>query len=126
MPHILSGQMLRQRASCRLLCCDLGLDCRGDRRRCRRQPLRLVGLQRLKRQLELLGVMRQLLRGTAELGPPITSQLEFQSGNLGLGGQCILRHTRNDALQCSGIIGQIVGRDRHVRSGSDLPLRRRG
>jgi hypothetical protein len=32
MPQILSGQMLRQRASCRLLCCDLGLDCRGDRR----------------------------------------------------------------------------------------------
>jgi hypothetical protein len=46
-------------------------------RRCRRQPFRLVGLQTLRRQLELLGVMRQLLRGTAELRPPVTSQLEF-------------------------------------------------
>jgi hypothetical protein len=65
----------------------------------------LVGLQRLERQLELLGLARQLLRGAAKFGPPITGQLEFQSGDLGLGSQPILRHCGNDALQCSGVVG---------------------
>ena len=120
MPQILSGQVFRQRAPRRLLRLGRGLDCRGDRRRCRREPLRLVGLQRLERQLELLGLARQLLRGTAELGPPITRQLEFQPGDLGLRGQRILRHRGDDALQRSEVVGQIVGRDRHARSGSDL------
>jgi hypothetical protein len=50
---------------------------------------RLVGLQRLGRQLELLGFARQLLRGTAELGPPVARQLEFQPDDLSLGGQRI-------------------------------------
>ena len=82
--------------------------------------VRLVGLQRLERQLELLGLARQLLRGTAELGPSVTRQLEFQPGDLGLGGQRILRHRGDDALQRSEVVGQIVGRDRHAGSGSDL------
>jgi hypothetical protein len=68
MPHILSGQVFRQWAPRRLL--RFGLDYRGDCRRCRCQPFRLVGLQRLKRQFELLGVARQLFRGSAELGSP--------------------------------------------------------
>jgi hypothetical protein len=78
--------MLRQRAASRLLSFGRGLDGCSDGRRCRREPLRLVGLQRLEGQLELLGVARQLLRGTAKLGPPVTRQLEFQPGDLGLGG----------------------------------------
>jgi hypothetical protein len=86
MPQILSGQVWRQRAPRRLLRLGRRLDCCGDRRRYRCEPLRLVGLQRLERQLELLGVARQLLRGTAKLGPPVTRQLEFQPGDLGLGG----------------------------------------
>ena len=77
MPQILSGQMLRQRAPCRLLRLGRGLDGRGHFRRGRRQSLGLVGLQRLEGQLELLGLASQLLRGTAELGPPVTRQLEF-------------------------------------------------
>jgi hypothetical protein len=52
MPQILSGQVFRQWAPRRLL--RFGLDYRGDCRRCRCPPLRLVGLQRLKRQFELL------------------------------------------------------------------------
>jgi hypothetical protein len=51
--------------------------------------------------------------------PPVTGQLEFQPGDLGLGGQRILRHPGDDALQCRGVVGQIVGRDWHARSGSD-------
>jgi hypothetical protein len=43
MPQILSGQVLRQRAPRRLLRFGRGLDGRGDCRRCRRQPFRLVG-----------------------------------------------------------------------------------
>jgi hypothetical protein len=39
-----------------------------------------------------------------ELGPPITSQPEFQPGNLGLGSQRIMRHGDN-ALQCNGVVG---------------------
>jgi len=76
-PQIGSGQVLRQRAPRWLLRLGRGLDRRGHCRRGGREPLRLVGLQRLKRQLELLGLARQLLRGTAELGPPVTCQLEF-------------------------------------------------
>ena len=53
-------------------------------------PLRLVGLQRLERQFELLTLAPQLLRGAAKLGAPITGQLEFQPGDLGLRGQCVL------------------------------------
>jgi hypothetical protein len=58
----------------------------------------LVGFQGLERQLELLGVARQLLRRAAKLGPPVTRQLEFQPGDLGLGSQRILRHRGDDAL----------------------------
>jgi hypothetical protein len=36
------------------------------------EPLRLVGLQRLEGQFELLDLARQLFRGTAKLGPPVT------------------------------------------------------
>lgn len=121
MPYILSGQMLRQRAASRLLCFGRGLDGCSDSRRCRREPLRLVGLQRLEGQFELLDLARQLLRGTAKLGPPVTRQLELQPRDLGLSGRRIQRHRGDDALQRSEVVGQIVGRDRHARSGSDPP-----
>jgi hypothetical protein len=98
MPQILSGQMFRQRTPRRLLRLDRSLNGCGDGRRCHREPLRLVGLQRLEGQLELLGVARRLLRGTAKLGPPVTRQLELQPGDLGLGGRRILRHRGDDAL----------------------------
>ena len=97
-PQILSGQVLRQWAPRRLLRLGRGLDCRAGRRRCRRELFRLVSLQGLERQLELLGLARQLLRGTAKLDPPIPCQLEFQPSDLGLGGQRILRHSGDDAL----------------------------
>jgi len=116
MAPILSWQVLRQRAPRWLLRLGCGLD---RRRRGGREPLRLVGLQRLERQLELLGLARQLLRGTAELGPPVTRQLEFQPGDLGLGRERILRHRSDEALQRSEVIGQIVGGDRHTPSGAD-------
>jgi hypothetical protein len=70
MPQILSGQMLWECAPCRLLRLGRGLDGCSDRWRCPSEPFRLVGLQRLERQLELLGIARQLLRRAAELGPP--------------------------------------------------------
>jgi len=70
-PQILSRQMLRQRAPRWLPRFGRGLDDRSRGRRGHREPLRLVGFQRLEGQLELLGLMRQLLRGTAELGPSI-------------------------------------------------------
>jgi len=113
--------MLRQRAASRLLCFGRGLDGCSDNRRCRREPLRLVGLQRLERQFELLDLARQLFRGTAKLGPPVTRQLELQPRDLGLSGRRIQRHRGDDALQRSEVVGQIVGRDRHARSGSDPP-----
>ena len=124
MPYILSGQMLRQRAASRLLCFGRGLDGCSDSRRCRREPLRLVALQRLQRQFELLDLARQLFRGTAKLGPPVTRQLELQPCDLGLSGGRIQRHRGDDALQRSEVVRQIVGRDRHARSGSD-PQRNR-
>jgi hypothetical protein len=58
MPQILSGQMFRQRAPRRLVRFGRGLDCRGHCRRCGRQPFRLVALERLERQFELLGITR--------------------------------------------------------------------
>ena len=91
MPPILSGQVFRQCAPRRLLRLRRGLGGRGHFRRGRRQPLRLVGFQRLERQLELLGRARQLLRGSPELGASISRQLEFQPSDLGLGAQRILR-----------------------------------
>ena len=119
MPPILSGQVFRQWAPRRLLRLSRGLEGRGHFRRGRRQPLRLVGFQRLERQLERLGLARQLLRGSPELGPAISRQLEFQPSDLGLGGQRILRHRGNDPLQRGQIVGQIVGGNRHADSGSD-------
>jgi hypothetical protein len=120
MPPILSGQVFRQGAPRRLLRLSRGLDGCGHFRRGRHQSLRLVGFQRLERQLELLGRARQLLRGAAELGPLISRQLEFQPGDLGVGDERILRHRGDDALQRGEVVGQIVGGDRHAGSGSDL------
>src|SRR5215468_7895591 len=54
MAPILSGQVFRQWTPRRLLRFGRGLDGCSDRRRCRHQALRLVGFQRLERQLELL------------------------------------------------------------------------
>jgi len=121
MPLVLSGQVFRQWSPRRLLRFGRGLDSRGHFRRGRRQAFRLVGFQRLERQLELLGLAPQLLRGSSELGPSISRQLEFQLGDLGLGDERILRHRGDDALQRSEVVGQIVGGDRHADSGSDLP-----
>ena len=120
MPLVLSGQVFRQWSPRRPLRCGRGLDNRGHFRRGRRQALRLVGFQRLERQLELLYLARQLLRGSPELGPSITRQLEFQPGDLGLRDERILRHRGNNPLQRGEVVGQIVGGDRHAGSGSDL------
>jgi len=115
MPLVLSGQVFRQWTPRRLLRLGRGLGGRGRFRRGRRQALRLVGLQRLERQLELLGLVRQPLRGLPELGPSISRQLEFQPGDLGLGDERILRHRGDDPLQRSQVVGEIVGGDRHGR-----------
>jgi hypothetical protein len=120
MPPILSGQVFRQWTPRRLLRFGRGLDGGSDHRRCRHQPLCLVGLQRLERQFELLSLARQLLRGSPELGSSISHQLEFQPGDLGLRDERILRHRGNDPLQRGEVVGQIVGGDRHAGSGSDL------
>jgi hypothetical protein len=53
--------VFRQWAPRRLPRLGRSLDCCSDRRRCRGEPFRLVDLQRLERQFELLGVARQLL-----------------------------------------------------------------
>jgi hypothetical protein len=50
---------------------DRPLGCRG------RQSLGLVGFQGLDRQLELLGLARQLLRGPAKFGPAVARQLKL-------------------------------------------------
>ena len=105
MDHILARQMLRQRAPRRLLRFGGGLDRRRHDRRGGGEPLGLVGFQRLDRQLELLGLARQLLRRAAELGPPVTRQLEAQLGDLRLGGDRILRHRGDDPLQRFGSSG---------------------
>ena len=113
MNDILARQVFRQRTPGRLL--RLG-GSQGRRRHDRRgggEPLGLVGFQRLDRQLELLGFARQLLRRAAELGPPVTRQLEAQLGDLRLGGDRILRHRGDDPLQRLRVIGQLIGRDRH-------------
>jgi hypothetical protein len=113
MDYILARQVPRQRAPSRLWRFGGGLDRRRHDRRGRSDPLGVVGLQCFDRQLELLGFARQLLRRAAELGPPVTRQLEAQLGDLRLGGDRILRHRRDDALQRVEIIGQLIGRDRH-------------
>jgi hypothetical protein len=114
MPQLLPGPVFRQRAPRRLLRLGHGLDRHGDHRRCRGEPLRLVGFQAFDCQLELLRLARHLLRRAAKLGPPVARQLELQLGDQDLSGGCILRHCRNNALQRRGIIGQGVGRDRHA------------
>ena len=63
---------ITQTGTRRLLRFGRSLDGRGHFRRCRCQPFRLVGFQGFELQLELLGLSRQLFRGSAELGPPIT------------------------------------------------------
>ena len=106
--------MFGQRTPRRLLRLGRGLGAAGRFRRSGGQPFGLVGLQRLERQLELLDLAPELFRGTAKFGPPISRQLEFQPGDLGLGGERILRHRGDDALQRRRVVGQIVGRDRHA------------
>jgi transposase InsO family protein len=51
---------------------------------------------------------RQLLRGAAELGAAIAGQLKLQPGDLGLGGNGVLRHRRDDLLQRFWVIGEDV------------------
>ena len=109
MDHVFARQMLRQRAPCRLLCFHRALYNGRDYRRGDGEPLRLVSLQRLDRQLELVGFALQLLRRAAELSPPVTRQLEAQLGNLGLGGDRVLRHRGDDPLQRLRLIGKLIG-----------------
>ena len=68
----------------------------------------------LDRQLELLGLARQLLRRAAELGPPVARQLELQLGDLGLRRHRVARHLGDDPLQRGDVVGQALGRDRHA------------
>jgi hypothetical protein len=58
-----------------------------------------VGFQRLDRQLELVGLALQLLQRMAELGSPVTRQLEAQLGDLGLSVDGVPRHRGDDTLQ---------------------------
>ena len=74
--HVLARQVLRQRTACRLVRLHRALDRSGHHRRGGREPLGLVGFQPFDRQLELLGLARQLLRRAAELGAPVARQLE--------------------------------------------------
>jgi hypothetical protein len=95
------------------------LDQRCHRRRLGRQPLGLIGLHRLDRQLELGNVTRLLLRRPAELGAPVPRQLEFQLGDLGLGHHRIARQIGNHLLERGDVVGQVFSRNRHGRSGPD-------
>ena len=99
--------MRRQRTPGRLLRFTSRFDHRRHDGRSRDDPLGLVGFQRLDRQLELLGVARQLLRRAAELGPPVSRQLKAQFGDLRLGGDRVLHHRGDDPLQGVEIIGQL-------------------
>jgi hypothetical protein len=44
----------------------------------------------------------------------VVDQVFVAQGDLGLGGERILRHRGDDALQRRRVVGQIVGRDRHA------------
>jgi hypothetical protein len=90
MDHVLARQVFRQRTSCRLLCFHRPLGRCGHHGRGSGEPLGLVGFQRLDRQLELLGLARQLLRRATELGAAIAGQLEAQLGDLRLCGDRIV------------------------------------
>jgi len=105
MHHVLAWQVFRQGAPRRFL----RLDGCSDDGRSGCDPLGLIGFQRLDRQLELLGLTRQLLRRAAELGAPIAGQLEAQLRDLRLGGDRILHHRGDDPLQRIGVIGKLVG-----------------
>jgi hypothetical protein len=100
---------------------DRGLNHCGDDRRGRRDPLGPIGFQRLDCQLKLLCFARQLLRGAAELGAPVSCQLEAQLGDLGLSRDRILRHRGDDLLQGLRVIGKLSGRDPHPLIESHSP-----
>ena len=112
--HLFTRQMLGQWPARRLLFLDRFLDRRCHHWRGGGQPFGLVALQTLDRQLELFDLARQLLRGPAELGPPVARQLELQFGDLGLRRHRVARHLGNDALQRSDVVGKALGRDRHA------------
>jgi hypothetical protein len=112
--HLFARQMLGQGPARRLLFLDRFLDRHGNNRRGGGQPLGLVGLQTLDRQLELLDLARQLLRRAPKLGAPVARQLEFQYGDLGFRRYRVARHVSDDALQRSNVVGQALGRDRHA------------
>jgi hypothetical protein len=114
MYHVLAWEVFRQGMPCRLLSLNRRLDHCSDDRRGGRDPLGLVALQCFDRQLELLGLARQLLRGAAELGAPVARQLEAQLGDLGLRRDGILGHRRDDRLQRFRLIGKLIGRDPHT------------
>src|SRR5204863_1200022 len=104
-----------------LLCFDRALDYGCYAWVGSREQLGLIGLQCLDRQLELLGLMRQLLRRTPELRPAIASELEAQLGDLGLSRDRILRHRRDDLLQRLRVVRQLIGRERHSLIESHRP-----
>jgi hypothetical protein len=89
MNPILARQVVGQRPTRWLRVVDGRVDRCPDDWRGGSKPLRLIGFQRRDCQLELIGFALQLLRGAAELGPPIAGQLEAQLGDLGLGINCI-------------------------------------
>src|SRR5205085_11716202 len=121
MKYVLTRQLCRQRASRRLLCFDRALDYGCYAWRGSREQLGLIGLQCLDRQLELLGLMGQLLRRTPELRPAIASELEAQLGDLGLSRDRILRHRGDDLLQRLRVVRQLIGRERHSLIESHRP-----
>lgn len=90
--------MVGQRPARRLRSVDRHFDRHGNDLRGGRQPLCLVSFQRLDRQLELIDLTLQLLRGLAELDPSVARQLEAQLGDLGLSVNRVLCQPGDNAL----------------------------
>jgi hypothetical protein len=119
MNYLFAGEMLGQWPACRFLRLGRRLDHRRHRGRACGQPLGLVGLDALDRQLELGDVARQLFRRPAELGALVARQPEFQLGDLGLRHHRIARQIGNHLLQRGEVVGQVLGGHRHARIAPD-------
>ena len=114
MDNLLARQMFGQRSSRRLgglfACC---LDRCGHSRN-GRDPLRMVLIERLDRQLELLDGALDLLRRAAKLGALEPGKLEPKLLDLGPRRNRIPRQFADDALERINVIGQSGRIDRHA------------
>ena len=114
MDNLLARQVFGQRPSCRL---DGLFDCRpehlgdsGDS--C--DPLRMVLIQRLNRQLELLNGAIDSLRGATKLSALEPGKLESKLLDLGTRRNRIPRQFADDALERINVIRQSGRIDRHA------------